>query len=112
MTKGQRIRARREELNLGLTELAEKAHISKQTLYKYENDIITNIPSDRIEDLARAMETTPSYIMGWNSESVEVPEMSPEEMAKAFDLFKRFQSLPPEKQAALQVLLEVPRNDA
>lgn len=28
-------------------EFADKINVSKQTLYKYENDIITNIPSDK-----------------------------------------------------------------
>ena len=48
MTKGQRIRTKRESLNMSATDLAKRVDISKQTLYKYENDIITNIPSDVI----------------------------------------------------------------
>ena len=28
-------------------EFADKINVSKQTLYKYEDDIITNIPSDK-----------------------------------------------------------------
>ena len=65
MTVGQRIRTRREELNIGQTELADKVGISKQTLYKYENDIVTNIPSDKIEKIADHLDTTPNYLMGW-----------------------------------------------
>lgn len=67
MTKGHRIKHRRELLQLSQTELANKVGISKQTLYKYENDIITNIPSDIIEQLAFHLECSPAYIMGWDN---------------------------------------------
>ena len=66
MTKGQRIRSKREELNIPQTDLAKKVDVSKQTLYKYENDIVTNIPSDKIEALANALGVSPAYICGWN----------------------------------------------
>lgn len=65
MTKGERIRARREELNLSQTYVAEKIQVKKQTLYKYENNIVSNIPSDKIENLAKVLDTTASYLMGW-----------------------------------------------
>ena len=66
MTKGERIKQRREQLGSSQTELAECIGTSKQNLYKYENDIITNIPSDRVEALAKRLNTSPAYIMGWN----------------------------------------------
>ena len=66
MTKGERIKQRREQLGISQTELAECIGTSKQNLYKYENDIITNIPSDRVEALAKRLNTSPAYIMGWN----------------------------------------------
>ena len=40
--------------------------VSKQTLYKYENNIITNIPSDKIEGLAKIFNVSPALIMGWD----------------------------------------------
>lgn len=67
MEIGDRIKKCREILDISQTELAEKAGISKQTLYKYENNIITNIPSDKIEKLASLLKTTPAYLMGWES---------------------------------------------
>jgi hypothetical protein len=39
-------------------------------MYKYENGVITNIPSDKIEDIANALHCSPVYLMGW-SESGE-----------------------------------------
>jgi transcriptional regulator with XRE-family HTH domain len=79
MTVGQRIKLLREKESISQIELAEKIGVSKQNLYKYENDIITNIPSDKIEAIARFLDTTPAYIMGWNDsvtpdEDIELQE--------------------------------------
>lgn len=69
MTKGQRIRFEREAHNKSQTEFANVIGVSKQTLYKYENDIITNIPSDVIEKMAYYLECSPAYILGWEDKS-------------------------------------------
>jgi transcriptional regulator with XRE-family HTH domain len=63
---GKRIKALRESLNISQIELAERIGVSKQNLYKYENGIITNIPSDKIEAIAKALDTTPAHLMGWD----------------------------------------------
>ena len=66
MTKGEKIKALREALRMSQTELAERAGITKQRLYKYETGTVTNIPQDLIETLARILGTTPAYLMGWD----------------------------------------------
>ena len=65
MTKGQRIKYLREKKNLTQVELAKLLETTKQTISKYEKDIVTNIPSDRIEKLAVVLNSTPEYILGW-----------------------------------------------
>lgn len=65
MKKGERIKALRVGANLTQEELAKLIKTTKQTIYKYENGLITNIPSDSIEDLAQVLHTTPAYLMGW-----------------------------------------------
>lgn len=75
MTKGSRIRKAREKANLSQTDLARLIGVSKQTLYKYEHDIVTNIPSNIIELIADHTNCTPAYIMGWDEiESFATPE--------------------------------------
>ena len=69
MTIGTRIKNKREELGIAQVELARKIGCTKQTIYKYENDIVTNIPSDNVEKLASALNTTPAYLMGWDKTS-------------------------------------------
>ena len=73
MTLGERIKFFRERKGLGLTELASLVNISKQSLYKYENNIITNIPSDKIEMIAKKLDTTPAILMGWESNVSALP---------------------------------------
>lgn len=65
-TIGSRIRELRKNNGLTLDELAEKAGVTKQTIFKYENEIILNIPSDKIERIAKALNVGPEVIMGWN----------------------------------------------
>ena len=68
MTKGDRIKARREELGLTQTDLAEAISSTKQNIYKYENNIISNIPSDKVEAIAEVLKISPAYLMGWGDE--------------------------------------------
>lgn len=68
MTKGERIKKRREALGITQKDLADMVQSTKQNIYKYENNIITNIPSDKVEAIASALNTTPAYIMGWEEE--------------------------------------------
>lgn len=101
MNKGERIRQLRESLNISQTELAAKIDVSKQTLYKYENNIVTNIPSDKIEAIARALNVSPSYIMSWDEESPAAPSED-----RASRLYEMYLKAAPEVQAAIDLLLE------
>lgn len=67
MTVGERILKRRTELGVGQTELADKVGVSKQTLYKYENNIVTNIPLEKIELIAAYLSISPAVLMGWEA---------------------------------------------
>ena len=60
-----KLRAKRLENNLSLQEVADKLGISKVTVSRYETLDITNIPSDKIEGMAKLYNTTPAYLMGW-----------------------------------------------
>lgn len=104
MTIGQRIRDRRERLGLGQTELADRVGISKQTLYKYENGIITNIPSDKIEAISKVLNSSPGYLMGWsdNIDYVVMAEdtptsgnLTPNEQI----IIERYRSIPDDKKS-------------
>lgn len=72
MDKGRLLKMLREAKNISQTRAAAIVGVTKQTLYKYENNIVTNIPSDVIERLASLYDTTPSYIMGWEDHDVQI----------------------------------------
>ena len=65
MTIGERIRELRQRSGLSMQEVAERLNTTKQTVYKYETGIITNIPSDRISAMAVMFGVSPAVIMGW-----------------------------------------------
>lgn len=67
MTVGERIKEIREKIGMSQVDFAAKINVSKQTLYKYENNLITNIPSDKIEAAADLGHVSPAYLMGWET---------------------------------------------
>lgn len=79
MTIGDRIKKLRMLIDMSQVELAEKIGVKKQTLYKYENNLVTNIPSDVIERICKVLNTSPAYLMGWSDNlTVEEEELIPE----------------------------------
>ena len=66
-----KLRAKRLENNLSLQEVADKLGVSKVTVSRYETLDITNIPSDKIEGMAKLYNTTPAFLMGWENKKEE-----------------------------------------
>ena len=62
----KRIRDRRTELGLSYQDVANATGLSKSTIQRYETGAIRKVPINQIEDLARALHTTPGYLMGWD----------------------------------------------
>ena len=80
MKKGTIIKQLRIAKNLTQTELAEMIKTTKQNIYKYENDIITNIPSDKIQAMANVFGVSPAYILGWTDEKNAPTEVGESEL--------------------------------
>ena len=93
MTIGERIKDLRESKNMPQTELAERIGAKKQTIYKYENNIITNIPSDKIELIARVLEVSPAYLMGWDEENAPGSTESVDELLKSKETEKKWHDI-------------------
>lgn len=76
MTIGERIKIRRKELGLTQTELAERMGLtSKTTICKAETKDF-NPTMDRVKEFAKALDTTPSYLMGWTDSMEAGPRMT------------------------------------
>lgn len=77
-TIGYRIRCARERIDMTQEQLGKLCGTTKQTIFKYENDIVTNIPMDRIESIASALNVSPIYLMGWSDNLFSAaPNISP-----------------------------------
>ena len=72
MTVGERMKEIRKRLGMSQVAFADKINVSKQTLYKYENNIITNIPSDKIEAAAELGNVSPAFLMGWEMDDGDI----------------------------------------
>ncbi len=83
MTLGERIRAAREGRKMTQEELGALCGTTKQTIFKYEMGIVTNIPLDRLELLAQKLDVTPAYLLGWEGGMPLLPEKL-EELAIPF----------------------------
>ena len=66
MTIGQRIKFARENKNMTLDDVAKRCNTTKQTIFKYENEIVTNIPYDKMVLLSKALEVSIAYLFGWD----------------------------------------------
>ena len=73
MRIGERIKQRRLELGYTADALAKLLNKNRATIYRYENGDIENMPIDVLEPLAKALNTTPAYLMGWtdSQQSIE-----------------------------------------
>ena len=71
MTIGQRIKTVREQSNMTQEDLGKACKTTKQTIFKYEAGIITNIPMDRLCDIAKALDVSPSFLMGWDGQDLQ-----------------------------------------
>nr|DAM42648.1 MAG TPA: Repressor protein CI [Caudoviricetes sp.] len=71
MTLGEKVKLKREELNLSQEELAEKMNYkSKTSIHKIEQGI-TDLPLSKVKELAAVLNTTSAYLMGWESKKEE-----------------------------------------
>ena len=68
MKLAARIKYKRNQLGKTLEEVGQMVGVTKATIQRYENGNIQNIPSDKIELLASALNTTPAYLMGWEDD--------------------------------------------
>ena len=86
MTLGEKVKLKREELNLSQEELAEKMNYkSKTSIHKIEVGI-TDLPLSKVKELAAVLKTTPAYLMGWEEDKSQekdiFSQLTAEELAK------------------------------
>ena len=105
MSVGLRIKLAREQKNLTLEEVAERCETTKQTIFKYENEIVTNIPYDKIVLLSKALDVSPSYLFGWEEKEISPSEPELTEGEKL--MLELFRQIPENRQNEALDLLRV-----
>ena len=65
MTTGERMKQRRKEIGFSAEKVAERLGVSPATIYRYEKGDIEKVPVDSLAELAKILQTTPAYLMGW-----------------------------------------------
>ena len=73
MSIGSRIQEFRKKQGLSVDELANRLGKNRATIYRYESDDIENFPAPVLEPLAKALQTTPAVLMGWESNDMQAP---------------------------------------
>ena len=66
LTAGERLKRLRKERGLSADELGAMIGKDRSTIYRYERGDIESATIDVIPRLARALQTTPQHILGWD----------------------------------------------
>lgn len=119
MTIGERIKQRRLDLAMSQDDLARKmGYKTRNAIYQFEQK--DNMKLSLVEKFAEALETTPSYLMGWDEETEanynsiirgitygeRLKKYTPEEIIRALDFLDAFENLTPDRQLAIEALLK------
>ena len=75
MTQGQRLRQLRRQMHRTQDEVAAHLNTTKQAIYKYETDIVRNIPVEKLRKLAELYGCSPAYLQGLTDD----PGLPPDE---------------------------------
>ena len=76
MTTGQRIAAKRKELNLSQESLGEQLGVSRQSIYKWESDL--SLPEiDKLVAMSRLFEVPVGWLLGVEEPAADTPPSSP-----------------------------------
>lgn len=100
----QRIKELRKEKGLTLEQVADIVGVGKSTVRKWETGMIANMKRDKIASLARALGTTPEYLMGWDEQRSSPDEVHLTEGEKA--MLELFRLVPEDQQ---QLVLQMIR---
>jgi len=68
MTVGERIKELRKEQQMTLEDVAQAIGVGRATVLKYETGAISNIPTERVHQIANLFKVTRPYLMGWTDE--------------------------------------------
>lgn len=102
MTQGDWIKKARKDAKVTLDELASVIGTSKQAVFKYENNIVTNIPIDKVKLMANYLNVTPQELLGWDTAPLQTPAPEDERTKEIIEMIS--QLTPQEKDLVIAQL--------
>lgn len=99
----QRIKALRQERGLTLEQVADVVGVGKSTVRKWETGMIANMRRDKIASLAKALSTTPEYLMGWEDKKISPTEPKLSEGEK--EILQLFRLIPVDQQPVVLAMI-------
>jgi transcriptional regulator with XRE-family HTH domain len=79
------IKSRRTELGLTLKDVAKALGIAESTVSRYESSDIANMGIDKVEALAKVLQCSPAFLMGWTDKINDEFTDEPMTLAAHFD---------------------------
>ena len=105
MTVGERLKEARLALGLTQHDLAKWIGVTKQTIFKYESGIITNIPLDNLQLLAQYLKIDLGQLTGWVDQSNSQPEKPSKDNGDLMELREQLR-----RQPGMRVLFDASKN--
>lgn len=103
----RKIKQLRLEKGMTLEQVADIVGVGKSTVRKWETGMIANMKRDKIALLAKALGTTPAFLMGWKEEEnisvLDEPKLT-ESQRLMLDLFDQ---VPEDKQKMVLEMIRV-----
>lgn len=97
MTTGERLKLRRKEIGFSAEKVANQLGVSPATIYRYEKGDIEKVPVDSLAELAKILQTTPAYLMGWESQA---------DQAEINDLLAQIQASEEKEQSRIAEMIQ------
>ena len=104
----QRIKELRKEKGLTLEQVADIVGVGKSTVRKWETGMIANMKRDKIASLAKALGTTPEYLMGWEEQKSSPNEVILTEGEMA--MVELFRLVPEDRQQLVLQMIQAALN--
>ncbi len=105
----ERIMNRRKELGLTADEVADALGVSRSTIYRYESAYIEKVPLSSLEPLAKVLQTTPHYLMGWDNAPAAGPATTEDLSREALVIARAYDAADEGIKNSVAKLLDVKR---
>lgn len=103
MTVGERIKQKRENINMSQEELARRmGYKDRSSISKIEKESDKNLSLETIQKIADILNCSPLFLMGWSEEEHYETKLSPQEE----EFIERYHRLDPYSRSIVENMIE------